>query len=102
MSTALLMRCGLLLQLLEGWVTVAHLAERFAAGRTDAQRAVVWLVEHGYVELGEHVEPIARWVVSRDFCELWAEHFDRPCPIITTSRTVSGSPLQEVDGAVGN
>lgn len=102
MSAALLMRVGLLMQVLEGWTTPTHFAERFACGRQSAEQAIAWLVEHGYAELGEHIEPIARWVPTRDFCELWAEHFDRPCPITTTSRTAAGSPLDEVDHAVGN
>lgn len=99
MNVALLMRCGLLLQVLEGWTPIPVLIERFLGGRAATQAAVLWLVEHGYADLADDV---ARWLPHRDFCELWAEHFDRPCPITTTSRTTAGSPLNEVDHAVGN
>lgn len=99
MDRALLMRCGLLLQVLEGWTPIPVLIEKFYGGRAATQTAVLWLVEHGYADLSDDV---ARWIPTRDFCELWADHFDRPCPITTTSRTPTGSPLMEVDRMVGN
>lgn len=100
-SAALLMRLGLWLQLMEGWTELAVAAEKFAASSNDTARAAIWLEEHGFVQLGER-RGVARWLPHRDFCELWAEHFTRPCPITTTSRTPTGSPLMEVDRMVGN
>lgn len=96
------MRVGLLLQIMEGWTLVATVAEKFSAGSQATAAAVAWLVEHGYVEMGDHIQPIARWLPERDFCELWAEHFDRPCPITTTGRTSTGGPLVSLDVPVGN
>lgn len=99
MNRALLMRVGLLLQIMEGWTPIPTLIERFHEGRAATQVATLWLVEHGYAELGDDV---ARWLPHRDFCELWGEHFTRPCPITTTSRTTAGGPLASLDAPVGN
>lgn len=74
---SIILRTSLYLMLLEGWVRVSVVRERFGRRTPDA---LGWLQGRGLVEVGDMA--VVRWCSALAFEELWAELVpERSCPM---------------------
>lgn len=76
------LKLGLLLALIEGWVSIASLAGRLHLGVQDVERTATWLVSRGYAEMADAVPISYRWRGDAEYEALWALLIpNRRCPI---------------------
>lgn len=72
------LKVGLWLAIVEGWVTLVSTADRLAM---DPLLPAIWLHRNGYIESGD-AGKVIRWNGEHGFEHLWGSLVPgRPCPV---------------------